>query len=173
MGISRGPPLPCEDHTGRPRECAGIEDYADHELILLDTGSAEHVCPEEWHAECGTDALPPNQGQLRDIQGHSIVEGGKRTVRYEVLTEGDEDNMPAGGRFSVAPVRETVLGAVKLVEEGNAVIHLEKGNSYMLRGQVKAPLVLRGGRSFLPVRVVSAGERGDPQVGAATAAAPA
>ena len=130
-------------------ECAAIDEHADHELLLLDTGSAEHACPAEWHPECGLDGLPPDQGTLRDIQGHAIAEGGERTVRYDVLTEEDQEDIPAGCRFSVSPVRETVLGAVKLVEEGNAIIHLERGNSFMQRGKHRAPVVLKR-RSQLP-----------------------
>lgn len=136
------------------RGIASVEAFGDGERILIDSGSAEHVCPKDWHSEIETT---PTQDatKLRDVQGKIIQDVGLRTVKFNMENVNGNGVLHGGARFTACRVREPVLSAGKMVEKG-AIIHLEMGNSFIMVNGEKTNITFESSRAFVNARVVAA-----------------
>eukprot|EP00975_Prorocentrum_lima_P060310 12649163-Prorocentrum_lima.AAC.1 len=65
---------------GVMRGVAALDVAPKEERIAIDSGSAEHVCPEAWHDEVDR-ARATGTSRLQDVQGQIIREAGMRTVK--------------------------------------------------------------------------------------------
>ena len=139
------------------------------QLILLDSGSDEHMCPQGWHPDA--DLMEKSsQGRLRDVQGNPIEEQGRRMISMDFegwSDQGDTTGVRTSSCFTVGPVREPLLSAGKIVQAGGT-IHYEMSGSYIEIGGKRIEVEMVGNRfairpwrtvaAVMPSRHVAAGE---------------
>jgi len=126
--------------------------------ILLDSGSDEHMCPEEWHDEVDTASSLHPPGTLRDVQGNPIRAGGQRLIKMTLSQKEGGDPLVATSAFTVGPVTQPLLSAGKIVRSGGS-IHLARdpAECYMELGGQRTPIEMVGNRfRIVPVRTVGA-----------------
>eukprot|EP00971_Amphidinium_carterae_P145001 2872951-Amphidinium_carterae.1 len=108
-------------------------------LILLDSGSDEHVAPE-WFSR-NSKSVAGNGLSLRDVQGHSLNGQGAREVRF-AMHDVDGIDIPAQATFQIGHVKSPILSFVKLWRSGFHV-GSENGNMFLTHKNRKVPLVVK------------------------------
>ena len=130
------------------------------EFILLDSGSAEHVCPQAWHSESGSVVAKTEAGALRDVQGNILEDTGARGVKIDFRDEAGERWKKTVITFTVATqVHEPILSWGKLLASG-AEMQTDGSDKCMWLGDVKVPIFVRGHRLYVRG---SAGARSRPK----------
>ena len=118
-------------------------------LVLLDSGSDEHVCPVAWREDLDLKFDDPGRNTvLRDVQGNVIRQLGSRRIMMDMPAASGDGTVRAGAEFRVADVREPLLSAGKVVRNGG-VIHLDAGNSYLALGTRRVAIEAHGNRFHL------------------------
>jgi hypothetical protein len=93
-------------------------------LILFDSGSDEHVCPQSF-APATAIVKCDSLGAMRDAQGHTIPSIGTKTVNMHI---GDRAEQSATAPFVVGPVKGPILSVGKLLRQGYTA-HLDVNGS--------------------------------------------
>ena len=84
---------------GVSRSVCAIKTTDMHEPILIDSGSAEHVCPKDWHGSLGMEESSIVKGStLGDVQGNRIEDFGTRTVKFNMQSVEGSATMRGGAR---------------------------------------------------------------------------
>ena len=133
--------------------------------ILADSGSDEHVCPETWHDDADLDLSSQGRGgALRGVQGNLISDGGRRSLGLCFQTD-EGSNFNATTSFVVSDrVQEPLLSIGKMVRAGG-VVHLTSAGSYLLVGDRRIPIQMRGNRFYVALQRVVATVRHVAAVG--------
>ena len=94
----------------------------DETYILIDGGSDEHCCTEEFGKHFATE---PSDAQLRDAQGHRIPILGERTVHLDI------NGGSAKATFQVGPFSKNILSAGKLLDKCYDVVLSKQHGCYL------------------------------------------
>ena len=131
----------------------------DETCILIDGGSDEHCCTEEFGRHFATE---PSDAQLRDAQGHRIPIIGEKTVHMEI------NGGSAQATFQVGPFSKNILSAGKLLDKGYDVVLSKRHGCYLGKASpgsyCRVDLVRTGNTFCLPVRVREGSRSGDGSV---------
>ncbi len=128
-------------HTGR------VEGITTAASLLLDSGSDEHVCRQEF-----VKSIKPYfdgyQEKLLDIQQNELITLGKKQVP---MTFGPSDDVAGTVDFVVGEVHDDILSLGKLLRMGYTFDLSNRDGMYMRKGDQCVPLYLQ--RNSLRVQI--------------------
>eukprot|EP00971_Amphidinium_carterae_P127887 2533077-Amphidinium_carterae.2 len=104
-------------NTGGEAAVQQVRVSAGEALVLLDSGSDEHVACEQFSVH--SESVAGNGVALRDVQGRVITSGSgeARSVNF-LLPLASGKSMPARATFQIGPVKGPVLSYGKLWRNG-------------------------------------------------------
>jgi len=94
-------------------------------LLLMDSGSDEHVCP--LHFGSGEVTGPP-ETRMWDVTGKHIENYGSKNVHMTIV----DGNIPCTAKLQVANVAPSVSSVGKLVSSGRSRVELDNDGSWLI-----------------------------------------
>ena len=127
----------------------GKDRHFESSMILVDSGSDEHVCSYSF-APLAKTRETTNRCTMRDAQGNQITHEHQRDVKVRMQTS--EGLTTALTTFEVADVKGAILSVGKLVQRGFQVT-LAPGGSFLEKNGKKVELIMKKNSFYLPAMV--------------------
>ena len=138
------------DENGSNVNIADVDELG-VEHLLLDSGAFMSVCPKEYAAEWGLQALGGHETiTLRSAAGEALHVHGKRAVKFP-LQDDQGLEMVVWIEFVVCDVLRALIATSELLDLGFGVIKKNEG-CYIEKEDKKVPFLRRDGTFVLPVR---------------------
>ena len=130
-------------------------------LVLLDSGSDEHICGRDFGSQYGYSTRRTEE--IRDIQGKNLETFGRREVQLKLGREEREDCQVD---FLVGSVHAPVMSVGKLVRKGFRV-NFELGNCFLEKGNRRVAVQMTNNTFRIPAEVAwSAADGGEKRLAA-------